>query len=167
MKAVSCIFFIASAVLAGLKADRLKKNGINELREYIDMLKFIRSELNSELSLETIISNAEKVCRGKARATAREIHAALSANSYTSMNELWIETIERNRTLTEIDRCTLCEIGAVIGKYDSPVQAAYIDSVINRLEKRLLNLESDYAEKRRLYLLLPPLLVTIAIMVIY
>lgn len=166
MKIISCLFFVAAATCAGIKSDRLKRSRLNELRGYIELLKFIRCELNTDIPLKIIFSNAAMVCSDSAGETAKALHTALKSENYASMKELWKNTIVINCSLPENERQTLCEAGAVIGKYDSLVQAVCLGSIIDRLEKTLIIKEADYTGKRKLSIFMPPLLTLIAILAV-
>lgn len=166
IKMLSPLLLLISAIYAGIKSDRLNRERITELRSYIDMLKFIRTELFSDMPFQIILSNASTVCTGRAEKTVKQLLNAIESNTYTSLNELWHIAIKQNCSLCENEKIILLEAGAVMGKFESTVQNAIIDSVIYRLENALNVKENEYTDKRKLTIFLPPLLVLLMIIVI-
>lgn len=143
---IGAFFYIGQNV-----AQNLKRRA-STLSEFIAGLQIIKSEIVYKgTPLNEIMSMLENSCGVFTKKFFGMVSSKMNSQKQAIFYAAWVENLPQLCFLDDDDKKIICELGNVLGQYNSETQEEAINCAAKRLELKLRAAEDEYEKKGKLY----------------
>ncbi len=136
LKAAGAILILFSALYYGMAGYLRLKTRLNVMKDMTSALEIVKGEIKTkQMSVPDIICLLSRSTEGNVRQIFKNCEIRLSMIGEKTFFEIWKESIDEERSLTDDEKAIIADVGKVLGRYDVETQLLSIDRTCRELER--------------------------------
>ena len=153
MRIIGAVLLLSASALLGFSASGELKARVRDLELLIVSFEFMERELNAHLPpLLELLRRASQVTSGYVKSFYLLTVLGMDRQTEQSFPELWKEAAEASQMhITDHDLRIVCDVGLVLGRFDSVSQCSALTEAKGRLSLALKDAKEQKNNMGRVY----------------